>query len=90
MPHKAAQTIRRSVALPRQLVDEVLSLAPPDSAGNLNRIVADSLRQFVAHRRALALDAAMANMAADLAIRKESKVIAAEFVGTEMDGIRRD
>ncbi len=90
MSHKPGQTVRRSVALPRQLVDEVLSLAPPDSAANLNRLVAESLRQYVAHRKALALETAMADMAADPAIRKECAVIAAEFAGTEMDGIPRD
>jgi hypothetical protein len=90
MASKGAHTVRRSVALPRQLVDEVLSLAPPEAAGNLNRLVAESLREFVARRKALALEAAVARMAADPAIRKECAAIAAEFTSAEMDGLRRD
>jgi hypothetical protein len=89
MPSKTAHTVRRSVALPRQLVDEVLSLAPPEAAGNLNRLVAQSLREFVARRKALALEAAMARMAADPAIRKECAVIAAEFAPADLDGLER-
>ena len=90
MPSKTAHTVRRSVALPRQLVDEVLSLAPPDAAGNLNRLVTESLREFVARRKALALEAAMARMAADPAIQAECAAIASEFASTEMDGLRHD
>ena len=90
MPSKTAHTVRRSVALPRQLVDEVLSLAPPDAAGNLNRLVAESLREFVARRKALALEAAMARMAADPAIQAECAAIASEFASTETDGLRHD
>jgi hypothetical protein len=90
MAQKQAHTVRRSVALPRQLVDEVLSLASPDSAGNLNRLVVQSLREFIAHRKALALDAAMAEMAADPAIRRECASIAAEFAAADLDGLAHD
>ena len=90
MPSKNAHTVRRSVALPRQLVEEVLSLAPPGAAGNLNRLVAESLREFIAHRKARAFQSAMAEMASDPAIRKESAAIAAEFASAEMDGLRHD
>ncbi len=90
MRQRPAQTVRRSVALPRQLVEEVLSLAPPGIARNLNRLVAESLREFVARRRAQLFEAAMARMAADPAIRKESAAIAAEFAPAEMDGLGRD
>jgi hypothetical protein len=90
MTHKKGHIVRRSVALPRQLVDEVLSLAPPDAAGNLNRLVSESLREFVARRRASLFEAAMAEMAADPAVRKECAGIAAEFAALEMDGLRHD
>lgn len=90
MSQKQAHTVRRSVALPRQLVEEVLSLAPPDTAGNLNRLVAESLREFVARRRAQLFEVAMTEMAADPAVRKECAAIAAEFAPAEMDGLRRD
>lgn len=90
MAHKQAHIVRRSVALPRQLVDEVLSLAPPDSAGNLSRLVTQSLREFVARRKALALDAAMAEMGADPAIRRECATIAIELAPANLDGLAHD
>lgn len=90
MARHSTQTVRRSVALPRQLVDEVLSVASPESAGNLNRLVTESLREFVVRRRAVAFDAAMAQMAADPAVRKECAAIASEFASTELDGFGHD
>ncbi len=90
MPSKNAHTVRRSVALPRQLVDEVLSVAPPEAVGNLNRLVAQSLREFVARRKTLALEAAMARMAADPAIRKECAAITAVFAQADLDGLEHD
>lgn len=90
MPRKVSHTVRRSVALPRQLVEEVLSVAPPEAAANLNRLVAESLREFVARRRALAFEKAMAQMAADPAIRNECAAISAQFATAEMDGLKRD
>jgi hypothetical protein len=65
-------------------------LAPPDSTGNLNRLVAQSLREFIAHRKILALDVAMAEMAADPAIRRECASIAAEFAPADLDGLAHD
>ncbi|MBI4877785.1 MAG: hypothetical protein HY822_24400 [Acidobacteria bacterium] len=90
MSHNSVRTVRRSVALSRELVDEVLAVAPPECAGNLNRLVAESLRLFVAQRKALVLEAAMAAMAADPAIRSENAAIAAEFACAEMDGMADD
>jgi hypothetical protein len=52
--------------------------------------VAESLREFIAHRKARAFQSAMAEMASDPAIRKESAAIAAEFASAEMDGLRHD
>ena len=90
MPSKTAHTVRRSVALPRQLVDEVLSLAPPESAGNLNRLVVESLREFIVHKKARAFESAMAVMASDPAIRNECTAIAADFAPADLDGLAHD
>ncbi|MBL0159029.1 MAG: hypothetical protein IPP47_18245 [Bryobacterales bacterium] len=89
--HAAAnrQLIRRSVALPRQLVDDVLACAPPELAHNLNQLVAASLREYIAHRQALAFDEAMREMAADPGIQAASTAISAEFDAAAMDGLRR-
>jgi hypothetical protein len=66
------------------------SPAPLDSAGNLSRLVTQSLREFVARRKALALDAAMAEMGADPAIRRECATIAAEFAPADPDRLAHD
>jgi hypothetical protein len=93
-PHRAKssgnrQIIRRSVALPRQLVDDVLACAPPEFAHNLNQLVAASLREYIAVRKARAFDEAMSQMAADPEIQAASSSITAEFSFANMDGLGR-
>jgi len=90
MKQQRAHTIRRSVALPHGLVEEVRSVAPEELRGNLNRLVVVSLQEFVSRRRAEAFDAAMARMASDPAIRSECCAIAGEFAPADMDGLRHD
>ncbi|MEK7404843.1 MAG: hypothetical protein AAB225_07020 [Acidobacteriota bacterium] len=90
MKDKGPKVIRRSVALPRQLVEEVRSAAPPEIKDNFNRIVIGALRQFAASRKARAFEEAMERMAADPAIRKECGAIAREFAGADMDGLSND
>jgi hypothetical protein len=90
MPNQKTNTVRRSVALPRELVDEMLAVAPPELKGNVNRMVLVSLRDFVARRRAEAFARAMAEMAADQDVRSECAAIAAEFAPAELDGLRHD
>jgi hypothetical protein len=83
-------TVRRSVALPRSLVTEVTSVAPPELQGNLNRLVTVALREFLARRKARDFRRAMAEMAADPAIRAENAAIAREFSSAESDGLPDD
>jgi hypothetical protein len=88
MPVKTLpKTIRRSVALPRHLVDEVSALAPAELHGNLNRLVTTALQEYAAARRRQAFEEAMARMAADPAIRAESGAIAMSFRNAEADGL---
>jgi hypothetical protein len=82
-----SKTIRRSVVLPAGLVEEAVALAPIELRGNLNQLTVTALREFTARRRALAFSDAMAAMAADPAIRKESAAIAGEFTAAERDGL---
>ncbi len=90
MTIQKSKTVRRSVALPRDLLDTVLSVAPPELKGNLNRLVLISLREFVARQKAAAFERAMAAMGADPAIRSECAAIAAEFAVAERDGLGHD
>src|ERR1039458_6569407 len=48
------RTIRRSVALPGSLVEELSALAPAELRGNWNRLVTVALREYATRRRALA------------------------------------
>jgi hypothetical protein len=82
--------VRRSVALPRTLVDEALRVAPRELRGNLNRLVVISLEEFVARRKAAAFAEAMAQMAHDPSICQESARIATEFAAAALDGLRDD
>jgi hypothetical protein len=90
MLNQKLRTVRRSVALPRELVDDVLSVVPPELKGNLNRLVLVSLRDFVARRRAEAFEQRMAEMGTDPAIRSECAAISEEFTQTERDGLGHD
>lgn len=84
------KTIRRSVALPRQLIDEVRKAAPPELKQNLNRLVTVALREFAAKRKEDAFEEAMAQMAADPAIQGECAAISRDFAIAEADGLKND
>lgn len=86
----AHKTIRRSVALPRQLINEASAVAPPELRQNLNRLVTVALQEFAATRRERAFEQAMAQMAADPAIQAECAVIAKDFAVAETDGLKHD
>jgi hypothetical protein len=84
------KTIRRSVALPRQLVNEASAVAPPELRQNLNRLVTVALQEFAAKRRARAFEQAIAQMAADPAIQAECAAITKDFNIAEADGLKHD
>jgi hypothetical protein len=82
------KTIRRSVALPGALVEEVSALAPGELRGNWNRLVTVALLEYAARRRALAFESEMAAMAADPGIQAECASIGREFSVADLDGLR--
>jgi hypothetical protein len=84
---KMTQTVRRSVVLPRRLVEEVVRFAPSDAASNWNRLVVTALEEYAARQRRAKLEEAMAAMAMDPAIRVETKSIGKLFRRTERDGL---
>jgi len=84
------RTIRRSVALPGSLMEELSALAPAELRGNWNRLVTVALREYAARRRALAFESQMAAMAADPEVQAECAIIAREFSVADLDGIRHD
>ena len=85
--HKNSQTVRRSVALPRRLVEEVSTLIAPDQVKNWNRLVILALEEYAERHRRARFEEAIAAMAADSSIRGETKRISKEFEKTERDGL---
>lgn len=81
-------TVRRSIALPEQLVKEAIRSAPSDLGDNFNRLVTFALQEYIARRKAAAFEEAMARMASDPAIQAESRRIGREFAATDMDGLK--
>jgi hypothetical protein len=90
MPKTRPARVRRSVALPRTLVEEAGRWAPRELRDNLNRLVVVSLEEYVARRKALAFEEAMARMAGDPALRRQCAGIAAEFEPAALDGLRHE
>jgi hypothetical protein len=82
------KTIRRSVALPGALAEELSALAPAELRGNWNRLVTVALKEYAARRRALAFESQMAAMAADPGVQVECANIAKEFSVADLDGLR--
>ncbi len=87
---KSLNTVRRSVALPRHLVEEVTALAPPELRRNLNRLVMVALKEFAARQKALEFEKLMAEMAREPGIRSENAAISREFATAEIDGLKND
>ena len=86
-PRKKTNTVRRSVALPHQLVEEASRAAPRVLRENLNRLVIVALQEYVDSRKESEFEAAMALMAAVREIRSEAKRISESFAAAESDGL---
>jgi hypothetical protein len=84
------KVVRRSVALPGTLVEELSALAPAELRGNWNRLVTVALGEYAARRRALAVESKMAAMAADPEVQAECTIIAKEFLVANLDGLKHD
>ena len=87
---QASKRVRRSVVLPRQLVEQASGLAHRDLRGNFNRLVTVALEEFTRRRKAETFERAMAEMAHDPAIRTESAAIQRQFAAADADGISDD
>jgi metal-responsive CopG/Arc/MetJ family transcriptional regulator len=82
--------VRRSVALPGTLVEELSALAPTELRGNWNRLVTVALGEYAARRRTLTSEAQMAAMAADPKVQAECTTLAEEFSVANLDGLKHD
>ncbi len=73
------RTSRRSVALPRGLVEKATAGAPRELRQNLSRLVTVALQKYAAGQSERTFEEAMARMAADPAIRAECAAISRAF-----------
>ena len=89
MRHPKSRTLRRSIALPEQLVREAVCNAPSDIGDNFSRLVTVALQEHIVRRKSNGFEEAMARMAADPAIQAECRLIEHEFAAAEMDGLKR-
>jgi hypothetical protein len=87
MKNTEKNTIRRSIALPNELVEELRSVAPPGLRDNFNRLVTFILIDFTKRQKKYLFETAMAEMANDPAIREVCSVLSEEFTGAENDGL---
>jgi len=83
----AKNTIRRSIVLPNELVEELRAVAPPELHDNFNRLVTFILVDFTKRQKKYQFETAMAEMAKDPAIREICSVLCEEFKGAEDDGL---
>ncbi len=84
------KTVRRSVAVPRKLIEEIHRVAPPGLEDNFNRLVITALRDYSARRKKEFFEKEMAQMAANPDIRFVLTDISAEFTRAESDGLTDD
>jgi hypothetical protein len=82
--------IRRSVAIPSQLVEEIHNVTEPELRTNFNRLVITALREYSLRKKHEAFESQMALMAADPGIRREMGQISVEFSAAECDGLTND
>jgi hypothetical protein len=80
-------TVRRSVALPRGLVEEVNAVAPRELRENFNRLVITALGEFARGRRAAKFREEMARMAADHQVIADCAATYRAFAQTDGDGL---
>ena len=85
---KKNATVRRSIAAPRELFEELMALVPPAERGNMNRVILTAIRRYVEELKNRSFAEEMARMAADPEIKREVKTIGREFKAAEMDGLK--
>ncbi len=86
MKDAAPSSLRRSVAVPRQLAEDALRAAH-EEADNFNRVVVLALREFVARRNRRAFAREMDEMGRDPQILEVSQELESAFRVTDLDGL---
>ena len=84
---KRPPVVRRTVAVPRALVDEAQSYSNDPTKTSFNDLIVLALQEYVENRRALAFAQALTEMATDPQILEQSRRIDAELQPVEADGL---
>ena len=84
----ASSVLRRSVALPRRLIEEAASLAPPELRDNWNRLVRTALELYVDEQRERLIDEQITEMGKDPHVLADCRRINTQFAPTDADGLR--
>jgi metal-responsive CopG/Arc/MetJ family transcriptional regulator len=83
----ATRVVRRSVALPRRLVEQVSEAAPEYLRGNVNAIVRTALEEYVRNREREAFEREMEAMAADPQVRAVNEEIFRSFASLDGEAL---
>ena len=83
----SSSTVRKSVALPKGLMEEVNAVAPKELRENFNRLVITALDEFARTRRARRFRAEVARMAQDPQVVADSAATYRALAGADGDGL---
>jgi len=75
--------------LSKAVADELETILEQNPGQNVNRLMNTALEEFIQRRRQREFELAMAEMAADPAVRKECSRIRRQFCTTDMDGLEK-
>jgi hypothetical protein len=81
------RTVRRSFALPSQLIEEALRFGAKEDRMNLNRLVTIALQDYVDRRKRREFEKSMLEMGSDEEVLRECAAINKQFAQTERDGL---
>jgi hypothetical protein len=84
---RSSSVVRRSFALPKQVLEEAAELAPPELRGNWNRLVRTALEQFIIQRKRQRFALGMAEMAKDPQALAVDRKISEDFSVADVDGL---
>jgi hypothetical protein len=84
-----AHVVRRSVAIPAEIVASALDAAPEELRTNFNRLTIVALREYTERQRMHRLEQAMMEMARDPEVQTVCGAIVEEFGQTDADGLVR-
>ena len=82
-----SSVVRRSVALPKTLVQEAVAASPPELRGNWNRLMRTALERYVDELRERHIDEQILEMGKDPHVLADCRRMNAEFAQTDADGL---